>query len=303
MEVGSNYPAVNEHDVRRIQFYAPEAPDRHRIGVVLDTLDASIGKTEAVIAKLREVRTGLLHDLLTRGIDQNGQLRAPLDNPEQFVNSSIGPMPKGWAIRPLRECLLGNPQNGIYKPARQIGRGILLVGQTSIDEDRRINISLARRAEVTAPEIERFGLAEGDILISRVFATLAGVGMPALVPPLPEPAVYESNMMRLQVDRRVILPCLLFEALRGCRVRARIIAAAHLSNQASINQVGLNPIPMCLPPVEEQCAIVNQIVRHDELLDAATYELRKLTQLRSGLTADLLSGRIQVPEGIGTEAT
>jgi len=38
---------------------------------VLDTVDEAIAKTEAVIAKLKQVRAGLLHDLLT------GRVRVP----------------------------------------------------------------------------------------------------------------------------------------------------------------------------------------------------------------------------------
>ena len=40
-------------------------------------MDEAIAKTEAVIAKLKQVRAGLIHDLLTRGLDENGQLRDP----------------------------------------------------------------------------------------------------------------------------------------------------------------------------------------------------------------------------------
>ena len=45
---------------------------------MLDTVDEAIAKTEAVIAKLKQVRAGLLHDLLTRGLDEHGQLRDPM---------------------------------------------------------------------------------------------------------------------------------------------------------------------------------------------------------------------------------
>jgi hypothetical protein len=44
---------------------------------VLDTLDTAIHETEAIIAKLKAVKQGLLHDLLTRGIAANGELRPP----------------------------------------------------------------------------------------------------------------------------------------------------------------------------------------------------------------------------------
>jgi hypothetical protein len=50
------------------RIYTPTIPKEP----VLDTVDEAIAKTEAVIAKLKQVRAGLLHDLLTRSLDENG---------------------------------------------------------------------------------------------------------------------------------------------------------------------------------------------------------------------------------------
>src|SRR5690606_37612683 len=49
--------------------------EQAKIAEVLDTLDTTIRQTEAIIAKLKQAKQGLLHDLLTRGIDANGELR------------------------------------------------------------------------------------------------------------------------------------------------------------------------------------------------------------------------------------
>ena len=65
---------------------------------MLDTVDEAIAKTEAVIAKLKQVRAGLLHDLLTRGLDEHGQLRDPIAHPEQFQDSPLGRIPRGVAM-------------------------------------------------------------------------------------------------------------------------------------------------------------------------------------------------------------
>ena len=68
----------------------PKIEEQIAIEVVLDTVDEAIAKTEAVIAKLKQVRAGLLHDLLTGGLDENGQLRDPIAHPEQFQDSPLG---------------------------------------------------------------------------------------------------------------------------------------------------------------------------------------------------------------------
>ena len=67
--------------------FPSDITEQSRIAAVLDTVDEAIAKTEAVIAKIKQVRAGLLHDLLTRGLDEHGQLRDPIAHPEQFKDS------------------------------------------------------------------------------------------------------------------------------------------------------------------------------------------------------------------------
>jgi type I restriction enzyme, S subunit len=298
LDAATGVPGLNRNDVYSLTVHTPPPTDQDRIAAVLDLVDEAIAKTEAVITKLKQVRAGLLHDLLARGIDENGELRDPIAHPEQFREELGLTIPKPWTLRCLRQCLRGNPQNGIYKPARDIGRGVLLIGQTSINDDRTIDVSKARRAEVSSSELQRFGLNSDDILISRVFATLEGLGLPAIVPKIEEKAVYESNMMRLLVDAGVIAPRFLFEQLRARRVRARIISAAQLSNQASINQPAPNAVPICIPEPSEQSEIVERISALDNSVMALVVEHAKLLGVKSGLTEDLLSGRVRVPQSV-----
>jgi len=50
------------------------AGEQRAIGRILDAADEAIAKTEALIAKLKAIKQGLLNDLLTRGLDENGEL-------------------------------------------------------------------------------------------------------------------------------------------------------------------------------------------------------------------------------------
>src|ERR1035438_6131728 len=79
---------------------------RHREEIALEeglvAVNEAIAKTEAVIAKLRQVCAGLLHELLTRGLNHNRQLRDPIAHPEQFQDSPLGQIPKEWTAAPLR---------------------------------------------------------------------------------------------------------------------------------------------------------------------------------------------------------
>ncbi len=288
-------PMLTVNDLGRIEVPRPPKHVQTRIAEILSTVDEAIEQTEALIAKTQQIKAGLMHDLFTRGVTADGQLRPPREEaPQLYKESPLGWIPKEWDVRPLRQCLLDNPTNGIYKPADQIGRGTLLVGQTSFTEERSVDFSLARRAVVSTDEVRRYSLAEANILLSRVFATLDGVGQPTLVPALLEPAVYESNMMRLRIDQASILPRLLFEWLRGHRARRLIVAGANASNQSSINQQVLNPLPILAPPQDEQALMLEVIEADDGRASVEREGLIKLRGVKAALMEDLLSGRVPV---------
>ena len=98
---GTTMKHVTRGDLLPYPVTIPPPTEQSRIAAVLDTVDEAIAKTEAVIAKLKQVRAGLLHDLLTRGLDENGQLRDPIAHPEQFQDSPLGRIPRGWTVASL----------------------------------------------------------------------------------------------------------------------------------------------------------------------------------------------------------
>ena len=55
----------------------PESlPEQSKIAERLSTVDQAIEQTEALIAKQQRTKTGLMQDILTRGIDKDGNIRS-----------------------------------------------------------------------------------------------------------------------------------------------------------------------------------------------------------------------------------
>jgi type I restriction enzyme, S subunit len=286
---------INGAIVRAHQVPIPPVADQVSIVAILNTIDTTILQTEAIIEKLKQVKQGLLHDLLTRGIDANGELRPPQSQaPHLYKDSLLGWMPKEWRCETVGRVIQGTPRNGLYKTAGDIGLGMLLVGQTAFTHEGSVDFGQARRARISNAEREAFGLNQDDVLVSRVFATREGVGQPVLVPELGEPAVYESNMMRLRANLQMIQPRLLFLWLKHRAARAWIMSRAFASNQASINRETICSVPTATPPIAEQRAILEVCRAHEHRIGHEMTGLEKLRTLKSGLMDDLLTGRIRV---------
>lgn len=74
------------------------------IGKVLSTIDLAITQTEAIIAKQQRIKTGLMQDLLTKGIDENGNIRSEATH--EFKDSAIGRIPVEWEVESLNSKAL-----------------------------------------------------------------------------------------------------------------------------------------------------------------------------------------------------
>lgn len=83
--------------------------EQTKIAEVLSMLDRAIEQTEALIAKQQRIKTGLMQDLLTKGIDEHGNIRSEATH--AFKDSPLGRIPVEWEISrlgTLAEYLNGN---------------------------------------------------------------------------------------------------------------------------------------------------------------------------------------------------
>jgi restriction endonuclease S subunit len=86
---------------------------------LFQALEEAIAATEESLAAAEELKRALLRELLTRGIDENGQARNPVLQPEMFKESSLGHIPIDWDIRSLPE--IATYQNGRAFPSAEFG--------------------------------------------------------------------------------------------------------------------------------------------------------------------------------------
>src|SRR5690554_5181208 len=109
LSVGSTVKGIRSSDFLAIKAHIAPENEQDLIAHILDTLDTQIQKTEALIAKLEKVKEGLLHDLLTRGIDESGRLRpSPEQAPELYKESPLGLIPREGLINEIQSiCELG----------------------------------------------------------------------------------------------------------------------------------------------------------------------------------------------------
>lgn len=285
---GSSIPHLFQRDMVELQVDLPTTTQQSKIAEVLDTLDAAIRGTEAVVAKLKAMKQGLLHDLLTRGIDANGDLRPPhTEAPHLYKETPLGWLPKEWDETTLggiaevdRGQFTHRPRNdpayyGGSFPFIQTGDVAAAKGDFVTLSSQTLN---AKGARVSRE------FPAGTIAIT-IAANIADTGILAV------PMYFPDSVVGAVVNEGVNIR---FVELWVRRAKRLLDARAPQSAQKNINLQDLRPLEVFLPEKDEQDEIG---LRYEALFAKLSSEQRLLAKLRAqktGLMDDLLTGRVSV---------
>jgi type I restriction enzyme S subunit len=227
---GATVGGISREFAKKVRLLLPPLPEQRRIAEVLDKVDALRAKRRTALAQL---------DTLTQSIFL-----------DMFGDPATNPM--GWSITKLGEVISVGPQNGLYRPASDYGTGTPILRIDAFYDGVVTDLAALKRVRISNDEIVLYGLKPGDIVVNRVNSR-EYLGKSALIPELPEPTVFESNMMRFGVDTHRLNPVYLIHFLQTRHVRAHILRASKDAvNQSSINQQDVKNIPITLPPPQRQ---------------------------------------------------
>ena len=268
---GTTFEAVGGNELRELRFPLAPALEQRRIAEILHTLDEAIRKTEEVIAKLQQMKQGLLHDLLTRGIDENGELRDPERHPEQFKDSRLGRIPREWMTQRTSEvCRLGR--------GRVISQSYLLANPGPYPV-----YSSQSKDEGLFGSIDTFDF-EGPHVTWTTDGAYAGT------------VFYRNGRFNctnvcgtLQAkDEGLDMQYL---ALALAPATSRYVS--RVGNDKLMNNV-MGEICVPLPGFQEQSRIVRCLSSQHQRIAEEERTLSKLRTLKHGLMDDLLTGRVRV---------
>lgn len=285
-------PSISRNWLAKIKFLNPGHEKQKYIAACLASIDTAIEKTEALIAKHQQIKAGLMHDLFTRGVLPNGQLRPPRSEvPDLYQETALGWIPRDWSVVAL---------NDKVNPARPIVYGILMPGYghpggvpvVKVKDIRDRSIDAANLL-LTSPAIDqeyrRSRLKGGDVL----FTIRGTVGRVSLVPAVLENANITQDTARIDLlDVSNTFISLFLEssaAKRFFEINTLGVAVQ------GINLGELRKLPIPVPSQDEQEEISARLFCCLEYIDNEVAKKHKLEAQKLGLMQDLLTGRVPVP--------
>ena len=273
--------------IEAVEIPTPPKPEQAKIAEILSTVDRAIEQTEALIAKQQRIKTGLMQDLLTRGIDEHGNLRS--EETHQFKDSPLGMIPVEWEVNKLGNYI-SYLSYGFTNPMPTAGEGPYMVTAANISGGA-IQHDGCRRTTFEAYEnllTNKSRPKMGDILLTKD-GTLGRIAIVDRVPLCINQSVAVLRPKR-GVDNGYLK--LLLESPE-CQERLLADAGGSTIKHLYISKIDKMPIPVP-PDSEEQKAIKKQLSVYTELISRGSQQLRKLRALKTALMQDLLTGKKRV---------
>lgn len=293
---GSGIPHVDKEILLSIDVEHFSPKEQTQIANILSKADEAITQTEQLIAKYTRIKTGLMHDLLTKGIDEHGNIRSEATH--EFKDSPLGKIPKEWDTVKLVDIgskntpyLKTGPFGSSLKSEHWEETGIPVITIGSLGDNDFIKKNLLYISNEKADELNAYKLIDGDILFSRV----AEIGRSLVIGKKNNGWVMSSNFMRLRLNTEIYNPLVLNLIIKHSSSFIRQVAQnVNESGRSVTNSKILNSFIFPKIPMVEQSKMVDGYFKIDISLNEVNKQLSKLQSLKTGLMQDLLSGKVRV---------
>jgi type I restriction enzyme S subunit len=267
--------AVNKDNLRSIKLNVPFKPEQTHIAEILSTTDEAIAHTVALIAKYQRIKTGLMQDLLTKGIDENGNIRSK--ETHKFVVKNGIEVPEEWEVDTLKNTC--NLHNNLRKPIAAIDRfqnkgSFPYYGATGIIDylnEYRVEGTFVLIGEdgdhyLKFKTQEMTHLVDGKFNVSNHAHILSG----------------KENCSTKWIHYFF------------CHRDITYFLTRQGAGRFKLNKASLQNLPICIPSPNEQLNIIERIESFNENYNLEKIKLKKLNSLKTGLMQDLLSGKVRV---------
>ncbi|WP_447077524.1 restriction endonuclease subunit S [Shewanella algae] len=282
---GSAQPQITGNSLKQIKLPFAPLPEQQKIAKILTSVDEVIEKTQAQIDKLKDLKTGMMQELLTQGVGVDGKPHT------EFKDSPVGRIPKAWTLRPL-EALVKSDKKityGIVQAGPHFEGGVPYIRVS----DMNVRELSLKGMLLTSPEIaekyQRSAVSKGDI----VYALRGVIGHVQVVPSELDGANLTQGTARISPNDVVDTSYLLW-AMRSPYVAAQNDLEAKGSTFKEVTLASLRNIQVAIPSKVEQKKISSALNSVESKIFAVEDKLSSLVSLKKALMQDLLTGKVRV---------
>ncbi|MCZ8225014.1 MAG: restriction endonuclease subunit S [Microcystis sp. LE19-84.1B] len=288
---GTTFAEISKTALSKIQIsFLENKQEQTQIATILSTIDRAIEQTEALISKQQRIKTGLMQDLLTKGIDENGNIRS--EETHDFKDSPLGRIPVEWEVKNIGETLEDITYGLTVRP-KYVEEGIPLIsakecGNGSIDYESCNKIMQQDFKRLRERSLPKYG----DVLITKT-GTLGRVARINQSDPY---SAITQNVALLRPNIKIIRPEFLEIILNSEKIQKDIKDGVTVLSIPDLQLGVLAKFEFPIPSLNEQDKLIRQIEKFDADTLLNKKYLSKIKLLKTGLMQDLLTGKVRVTD-------
>lgn len=291
---GSTFDEVSKTEVQSVDIPIPPLPEQRKIATVLYTVDRAIEKTEKIIERVNRIKKGFKQDVFAEGYFDH----------QSHQESQIGKIPESWKIESAADLCDGitvGVVTGATDSYVSPSEGVPFIRSQDVHENHIEQDSLKYISEEFHEQQNSSELREGDVITVRT----GEPGTSCVIPP----ELDGANCFSLIISRpKEEINERFYSYYVNSEKALEFIDSWKAGGvQDNFNIGVMERLPVPVPTVEEQQAIVDSLDDINERLEAERQYRNHLQRLKRGLMQDLLSGTVrttdtnmEVPEEIAS---
>lgn len=291
---GSTMQHITRKELDRFTALFPTCQrEQARIAEVLSTLDRAIEETETLVAKQQRIKTGLMQNLLARGIDEHGNLRS--EQTHKFKDSSLGRIPAEWDAPTIDQisCHVGSGVTPTGGEAVYVSEGVLFIRSQNVHFGGLRLEDIAYIPEHVHHSMRRSEVFENDVLLN---ITGASIGRCCRMPKVNGAANVNQHVCAIRLRSVTEARAGFLAAVLESRIGQRQISQLNAGgNREGLNYKQVRSFWIPWPADDAECVRLYAGIKHmSDTVLANQSALGKLRLLKTGLVQDLLSGARRV---------
>lgn len=270
----------------------PLISEQHQIVRFLDEktelIDRLISTKERKITLLKEQRTSLINQVVTRGLIPNVKMK------ESGVEW-IGEIPEHWISLGFTKII--KIRHGYqFREYDFTDNGIKIVKITQLDKEGCLNLdNCSFIDENRLDEFERILIEESDVLMCLTGGT---IGKIIKVGKVDEPLVQNYRVGHFSPLNDNIINDYVFWFMSSSLTTSQMFSEIRETGQPNIGMEDFGKMKVILPPVNEQLQIVEHLESKtkeiDDLVQLEQKKIDLLKEYRQSLISEVVTGKIKV---------
>jgi type I restriction enzyme S subunit len=277
---GSAQPQITGAGLRAVEFPAPPLPEQQKIAAILSSVDDVIEKTRAQIDKLKDLKSGMMQELLTRGIGSGGVPHT------DFKDSPVGRIPVSWRVAKLAQVT--KVVDSLHQTPTFANDGFPMIRVSDIKPGK---VNTERAFKVSQEVFNQFTKnhkpQKSDLLMSRV----GSYGVCCYLNRDIDVCLGQNTVVIIP-DR--IDSLFLYHSIYSEAVQNQIEFEVAGSGYKSLSLASIRSLSIPLPPDDEQKQIADILVSIDDQIEVKNRKLKAVSNAKKALMQDLLTGKVRV---------